>query len=134
MEIVNSRVYFLCRTKERMSSDGAPFVLQEAITVPESSSVTSCVVLVFQEGMLEGVSRRAFGGSSGTYNVRASELARHKALKTLRVQVALLDDSTQVFEIEVIQSPPPTPLCIFCTPQTLMYSFSSLVLQCTDLL
>ncbi|KAK8727853.1 hypothetical protein OTU49_009486 [Cherax quadricarinatus] len=50
--------------------------------------------------MLEGVSRRAFGGSSGTYNVRASELARHKALKTLRVQVALLDDSTQVFEIE----------------------------------
>ncbi|XP_069157851.1 tyrosine-protein phosphatase non-receptor type 4 isoform X6 [Procambarus clarkii] len=50
--------------------------------------------------MLEGVSRRTFGGSSGTYNVRASELARHKALKTLRVQVALLDDSTQVFEIE----------------------------------
>ncbi|XP_066977515.1 tyrosine-protein phosphatase non-receptor type 4 isoform X19 [Macrobrachium rosenbergii] len=50
--------------------------------------------------MLEGVSRRTFGGSSGTYNVRASELARHKALKTLRVQVAFLDDSTQVFEIE----------------------------------
>ncbi|KAK7077505.1 Tyrosine-protein phosphatase non-receptor type 3, partial [Halocaridina rubra] len=52
------------------------------------------------EGMLDGVSRRTFGGSSGTYNVRASELARHKALKTLRVQVAFLDDSTQVFEIE----------------------------------
>ncbi|KAK3850385.1 hypothetical protein Pcinc_042911 [Petrolisthes cinctipes] len=50
--------------------------------------------------MLEGVSRRAFGCSSGTYNVRASELARHRALKTLRVQVALLDDTTQVFEIE----------------------------------
>ncbi|XP_050686628.1 tyrosine-protein phosphatase non-receptor type 4-like isoform X3 [Eriocheir sinensis] len=51
--------------------------------------------------MLEGVGRRAFGcTSSGTYNVRASELARHRALKTLRVQVTLLDDSTQVFEIE----------------------------------
>ncbi|XP_071513326.1 tyrosine-protein phosphatase non-receptor type 4 isoform X3 [Panulirus ornatus] len=58
------------------------------------------LLLLLLEGMLEGVSRRAFGGSSGTYNVRASELARHKALKTLRVQVALLDDSTQVFEIE----------------------------------
>ncbi|XP_070000896.1 tyrosine-protein phosphatase non-receptor type 4 isoform X2 [Penaeus vannamei] len=57
-------------------------------------------IYLLQEGMLEGVSRRAFGGSSGTYNVRASELARHKALKTLRVQVAFLDDSTQVFEIE----------------------------------
>ncbi|XP_069157121.1 tyrosine-protein phosphatase non-receptor type 4 isoform X1 [Procambarus clarkii] len=57
-------------------------------------------ICLLQEGMLEGVSRRTFGGSSGTYNVRASELARHKALKTLRVQVALLDDSTQVFEIE----------------------------------
>ncbi|XP_042217497.1 tyrosine-protein phosphatase non-receptor type 4-like isoform X3 [Homarus americanus] len=57
-------------------------------------------ICLLQEGMLEGVSRRAFGASSGTYNVRASELARHKALKTLRVQVALLDDSTQVFEIE----------------------------------
>ncbi|XP_066977518.1 tyrosine-protein phosphatase non-receptor type 4 isoform X20 [Macrobrachium rosenbergii] len=57
-------------------------------------------IYLLQEGMLEGVSRRTFGGSSGTYNVRASELARHKALKTLRVQVAFLDDSTQVFEIE----------------------------------
>ncbi|MPC67739.1 hypothetical protein E2C01_061923 [Portunus trituberculatus] len=51
--------------------------------------------------MLEGVSRRPFGCSSGSYNVRASELARHRALRTLRVQVILLDDSTQVFEIEV---------------------------------
>ena len=51
--------------------------------------------------MLEGVGRRAFGGASGTYNVRASELARHRALNSLRVQVAFLDDSTQVFEIEV---------------------------------
>ncbi|XP_076057001.1 tyrosine-protein phosphatase non-receptor type 4-like isoform X2 [Oratosquilla oratoria] len=57
-------------------------------------------VYLLQEGMLEGMSRRAFGSSSGTYNVRASELARQKALKTLRVQVVFLDDSTQVFEIE----------------------------------
>ena len=51
--------------------------------------------------MVEGVSRRGIGGASGTYNVRASELARHKALRTIRVQVTFLDDSTQVFEIEV---------------------------------
>ncbi|CAL4090418.1 unnamed protein product [Meganyctiphanes norvegica] len=52
------------------------------------------------EGMLEGVSHRSFGGSSGTYNVRASELARHKALTTLRLKVVFLDDTSQVFELE----------------------------------
>ncbi|XP_063843054.1 tyrosine-protein phosphatase non-receptor type 4-like isoform X2 [Scylla paramamosain] len=65
------------------------------------SRLPSFVHICFlQEGMLEGVSRRPFGCSSGSYNVRASELARHRALRTLRVQVILLDDSTQVFEIE----------------------------------
>lgn len=68
---------------------------------PHTAKLTPHTSTDPEEGMLEGVGRRAFGcTSSGTYNVRASELARHRALKTLRVQVTLLDDSTQVFEIE----------------------------------
>lgn len=52
--------------------------------------------------MLESVSRRTFGGSSGTYNVRASELARDRGrLKTLNVTVVFLDDSQHSFQLEV---------------------------------
>ena len=52
--------------------------------------------------MLESVSRRTFGGSSGTYNVRASELARNRGRhKTLSVTVVFLDDSQHTFQIEV---------------------------------
>lgn len=52
--------------------------------------------------MLESVSRRTFGGSSGTYNVRASELARDRGrLKTLNVTVVFLDDSQHTFQLEV---------------------------------
>ncbi|XP_023229327.1 tyrosine-protein phosphatase non-receptor type 4 isoform X1 [Centruroides vittatus] len=46
------------------------------------------------------MSRRALGGSSGTYNVRASELARDKRIKTIRCTVFFLDDSQQIFEID----------------------------------
>ena len=52
--------------------------------------------------MIESVSRRAFGGSSGTYNVRASELARDRRLKTLSAQVVFLDDTKHSFQLEVI--------------------------------
>ncbi|XP_066998363.2 tyrosine-protein phosphatase non-receptor type 4 [Anabrus simplex] len=50
--------------------------------------------------MIESVSRRAFSGSSGTYNVRASELARDRRLKTLSVTVVFLDDTQHCFQIE----------------------------------
>ncbi|CAB0010639.1 unnamed protein product [Nesidiocoris tenuis] len=50
--------------------------------------------------MIESVSRRAFGGSSGTYNVRATELARDRRLKTLSVTVVFLDDTKQLFQLE----------------------------------
>lgn len=53
--------------------------------------------------MIESVSRRAFSGSSGTYNVRASELARDKKLKTLAATVVFLDDSQHCFQLEVKQ-------------------------------
>ncbi|GFQ97749.1 tyrosine-protein phosphatase non-receptor type 4 [Trichonephila clavata] len=46
------------------------------------------------------MSRRAFVGSSGTYNVRASELAREKRVKTIRCIVFFLDDSQQTFEVD----------------------------------
>uniref|UniRef100_T1J8E8 Tyrosine-protein phosphatase n=1 Tax=Strigamia maritima TaxID=126957 RepID=T1J8E8_STRMM len=49
---------------------------------------------------LPSMSRRGFGGSSGTYNVRATELARDKRLKTLPYSVLFLDDSQQIFEVE----------------------------------
>jgi tyrosine-protein phosphatase non-receptor type 4 len=54
--------------------------------------------------MIESVSRRAFSGSSGTYNVRASELARDRRLKTLSATVVFLDDTEHCFQIEVIFS------------------------------
>ncbi|KAJ1526841.1 hypothetical protein ONE63_008405 [Megalurothrips usitatus] len=50
--------------------------------------------------MIESVSRRAFSGSSGTYNVRASELARDRRLKTLTATVVFLDDSQHCFQLE----------------------------------
>ncbi|XP_054285925.1 tyrosine-protein phosphatase non-receptor type 4 [Macrosteles quadrilineatus] len=49
--------------------------------------------------MIESVSRRALGGSSGTYNVRASELARDR-LKTLSATVVFLDDTQHCFQLE----------------------------------
>lgn len=50
--------------------------------------------------MIESVSRRAFSGSSGTYNVRASELARDRHLKTLSATVVFLDDTQHIFQLE----------------------------------
>nr|CAD7571593.1 unnamed protein product [Timema californicum] len=50
--------------------------------------------------MFESVPRRAFSGSSGTYNVRASELARDRCLKTLNATVCFLDDTQHSFQIE----------------------------------
>nr|XP_023021973.1 tyrosine-protein phosphatase non-receptor type 4 [Leptinotarsa decemlineata] len=52
--------------------------------------------------MIESVSKRAFSGSSGTYNVHALELAaaRERKLKGLSVTVRFLDDTEHVFHIE----------------------------------
>lgn len=50
--------------------------------------------------MIESVSRRAFSSTSGTYNVRASELARERKLNIINVTVQLLDDTQQLFQIE----------------------------------
>ncbi|XP_061383655.1 tyrosine-protein phosphatase non-receptor type 4 isoform X1 [Danaus plexippus] len=50
--------------------------------------------------MIESVSRRAFSSSSGTYNVRASELARERKLNIFNVTVVFLDDTQQLFQIE----------------------------------
>jgi hypothetical protein len=55
-----------------------------------------------RDRMIESVSRRAFSGSSGTYNVRASELARDRRLKTLSATVVFLDDTEHCFQIEVL--------------------------------
>lgn len=51
--------------------------------------------------MIESVSRRAFSSSSGTYNVRASELARDRKLNIFNITVQFLDDIQHVFQIEV---------------------------------
>lgn len=51
--------------------------------------------------MIEGVSRRAFGGSSGTYNVHASELAHNRGqLKTISTTVVFLDDTEYTFRLD----------------------------------
>nr|XP_018897637.1 PREDICTED: tyrosine-protein phosphatase non-receptor type 4 [Bemisia tabaci] len=52
--------------------------------------------------MIESVSRRAFGSSRGTYNVRASELAHdnRKRLKTISCSVVFLDDTQHTFQVE----------------------------------
>lgn len=52
--------------------------------------------------MIESVSKRAFSGSSGTYNVHALELAaaRERKLKVLNVTVRFLDDTEHVFRVE----------------------------------
>lgn len=55
------------------------------------------MLLVYR--MIESVSRRALGGSSGTYNVRASELARDR-LKTLKTTVVFLDETQHSFQLE----------------------------------
>lgn len=51
--------------------------------------------------MIESVSRRAFSSTSGTYNVRASELARERKLNIFNVTVQFLDDTQHSFQIEV---------------------------------
>ncbi|KAJ0176787.1 hypothetical protein K1T71_007966 [Dendrolimus kikuchii] len=50
--------------------------------------------------MIESVSRRAFSSSSGTYNVRASEIARDRKLNIFNVTVVFLDETQQSFQIE----------------------------------
>lgn len=52
--------------------------------------------------MIESVSKRAFSGSSGTYNVHALELAaaRVRKLKGLTVTVKFLDDTEREFLVE----------------------------------
>ncbi|KOB71849.1 Tyrosine-protein phosphatase non-receptor type 4, partial [Operophtera brumata] len=50
--------------------------------------------------MIESVSRRAFSSTSGTYNVRASELARDRKLNIFNVTVQFLDETEHPFQIE----------------------------------
>lgn len=52
--------------------------------------------------MIESWSRRAFSGSSGTYHVRASELAaqRDRKLKALSATVIFLDETEEIFQLE----------------------------------
>lgn len=52
--------------------------------------------------MIENVSKRAFSGSSGTYNVHALELAaaRVRKLKGLAVAVLFLDDTEHRFAVD----------------------------------
>ncbi|XP_039753145.1 tyrosine-protein phosphatase non-receptor type 4 isoform X2 [Pararge aegeria] len=50
--------------------------------------------------MIESVSRRAFSSSSGTYNVRASELARERKLNIFNVTIVFLDETQHSFQIE----------------------------------
>ncbi|XP_050530528.1 tyrosine-protein phosphatase non-receptor type 4 [Daktulosphaira vitifoliae] len=51
--------------------------------------------------MIEGVSRRALAGSSGTYNVRATELAVDRGrLKSINATVVFLDDSQHCFKLD----------------------------------
>lgn len=52
--------------------------------------------------MIESVSRKAFSGSSGTYNVHALELAaaRSRKIKGLTVTVYFLDDTDHRFNVD----------------------------------
>ncbi|CAG0898038.1 unnamed protein product [Darwinula stevensoni] len=50
--------------------------------------------------MKKQMSRKSFVGPSGSYNVRASELARDRLLKSIQCTVIFLDDTQKVFEIE----------------------------------
>ncbi|KAH1024894.1 hypothetical protein HUJ05_009730 [Dendroctonus ponderosae] len=52
--------------------------------------------------MIESVSKKAFGGSSGTYNVQALELAaaRERKLKGLSITVKFLDDTQHTFQVD----------------------------------
>lgn len=52
--------------------------------------------------MIESVSRRTLAGSSGTYNVRATELAIDRGrIKSINVTVVFLDDTQHCFKLEV---------------------------------
>jgi len=52
--------------------------------------------------MIEGVSRRTLAGSSGTYNVRATELAVDRGrLKSINATVVFLDDTQHCFKLDV---------------------------------
>lgn len=52
--------------------------------------------------MIEGVSRRTIAGTSGTYNVRASELAVDRGrLKSINATVVFLDDTQHCFKLDV---------------------------------
>jgi len=51
--------------------------------------------------MIDSVSRRAFLTSSGSYNVRASELAKERLKKVLPAVVHFLDDTQHTFYVEV---------------------------------
>jgi hypothetical protein len=70
--------------------------------------------------MIESVSRRAFSGSSGTYNVRASELARDQRLKTLSATVVFLDDTQHIFQLEVMSSN-----ILVCIARVFMYYYDN---------
>lgn len=54
--------------------------------------------------MKESISRRTLAGSSGTYNVRATELAVDRGrLKSINATVVFLDNTQHCFKIDVIK-------------------------------
>lgn len=62
-----------------------------------------CILMMFLFSFPEerGSMSMKLRASSGTYNVRASELARDKTIKTVKCVVHFLDDTEASFEIDV---------------------------------
>lgn len=87
-----------------MYDNSCMFQVRSPRNVPEPPSHLAALFRPFMQRvsfkMIESVSRRAFSGASGTYNVRASELACNHRHKTLSSTVIFLDDSEHTFQIE----------------------------------
>lgn len=73
------------------------------VTLPTGHRLITILIVTNRgvDEMIESVSRRAFSSTSGTYNVRASELARERKLNIFNVTVQFLDDTEQIFSVEV---------------------------------
>ncbi|KAG1704009.1 Tyrosine-protein phosphatase non-receptor type 4 [Nymphon striatum] len=87
-------------TNGGMGTECQKFVSALASKLAEKQNEEYSVCLIAKKSKLS-MSRRAFvSGSSGTYNVRASELAREKHIKTIHCTVFFLDESQHTFEIQ----------------------------------
>ncbi|XP_066302409.1 tyrosine-protein phosphatase non-receptor type 4-like isoform X14 [Branchiostoma lanceolatum] len=85
------------------SSEGKPDCGEEKTPLFEHESDNNEASSVSEESEREDgivMSRRnMFGSSSGTYNVRASEIARDKHRPEVQCQVYMLDDTVQTFKV-----------------------------------